>query len=74
MKQQVINGGICAPEGFLAAGFAAGLKKSGKKDLALIYAKQMCSAAGVFTTNRFKAAPVLVSIENLKRQRPCCRH
>ncbi len=69
VRTKLINGGICAPEGFLAAGFAAGLKKSGKKDLALIYAKQPCSAAGVFTTNRFKAAPVLVSIENLKKGR-----
>ncbi|MEK7376862.1 MAG: bifunctional glutamate N-acetyltransferase/amino-acid acetyltransferase ArgJ [Candidatus Margulisiibacteriota bacterium] len=67
MKINRIEGGICAPEGFLAAGFAAGIKKSNKKDLALIYAKELCSAAAVFTTNRFKAAPVLVSMQNIKK-------
>lgn len=45
--------------GFRAAATACGLKPSGNLDLALIAAERPCSAAGVFTTNRVKAAPVL---------------
>ena len=47
--------------GFLAAGVAAGIKKNQAKDLALIYSETPAAAAGVFTANRVKAAPVLVS-------------
>lgn len=52
--------------GFLAAGIAAGIKKNGNPDLALIYAPHPAVAAGVFTTNRVKAAPVILSKERLK--------
>ncbi len=45
--------------GFRAAATACGLKPSGNLDLALIAAEGPCSAAGVFTTNRVKAAPVI---------------
>src|SRR6266508_4682441 len=45
--------------GFRAAAAACGLKPSGNLDLALIAVEAPCSAAGVFTTNRVKAAPVL---------------
>ena len=44
--------------GFQAAGGRCGLKESGRLDLALLVAQQECSAAGVFTTNVIKAAPV----------------
>jgi len=64
MKQ--IKGGITAPLGFQAAGIACGLKRSGKPDLALIYSEVPATAAGVFTTNQVKAAPVLVSQQQLK--------
>lgn len=47
------------PKGFRAAGIAAGIKKNGKLDLALIVSEAECTAAAVFTTNRVKAAPVL---------------
>ncbi len=48
------------PRGFSAAGVSCGLKReAGALDLALIASSQPCSAAGVFTTNRVKAAPVL---------------
>jgi glutamate N-acetyltransferase/amino-acid N-acetyltransferase len=61
-----ISGGICAPKGFLAGGIRCGIKESSqKKDLALIYSKEFCSAAAVFTANRVKAASVLVSQENI---------
>ncbi|NLE49908.1 MAG: bifunctional glutamate N-acetyltransferase/amino-acid acetyltransferase ArgJ [Chloroflexi bacterium] len=47
------------PEGFRAAGVACGLKHDGRLDLALIASDRPCAAAGLFTTNRVKAAPVL---------------
>lgn len=47
------------PEGFQAAGVACGLKRDGRLDLALIVSDRPCAAAGLFTTNRVKAAPVL---------------
>lgn len=47
------------PQGFRAAATACGLKPSGALDLALLSATVPCSAAGIFTTNRVKAAPVL---------------
>lgn len=53
-----IEGGITAAKGFQAAGGAAGIKKQGKKDMALIYSTAPCRAAGTFTTNIVKAAPV----------------
>ena len=54
----VIDGGVTAPAGFLAAGVGAGIKYTNRKDLALIYSEAPCVAAGCFTTNVVKAAPV----------------
>ncbi|MDR1804128.1 MAG: bifunctional glutamate N-acetyltransferase/amino-acid acetyltransferase ArgJ [Treponema sp.] len=63
-----IGGGVCAPKGFQAGGIACGIKASSKKrDLALIYSEKPCAAAAVFTTNRVKAASVLVSREHVAR-------
>lgn len=55
---------ITAPQGFRAAAVAAGIKPD-RLDLALVAADSPCTAAGVFTTNRAVAAPVLVSREHL---------
>ena len=52
-----IDGGVTAPKGFYAAGVPAGIKKE-KKDMAVIYSGIPCEAAGVFTRNLVKAAPV----------------
>lgn len=60
-----IDGGITAPHGFRASGLACGIKPNGKPDLALIAADRPVPAAGIFTTNQAKAAPVLVSQEHL---------
>jgi len=61
---------ITAPKGFAAAGIAAGIKASGKPDLALVINEGPSNvAAGVFTSNRVKAAPVLWSQQVLKTQR-----
>lgn len=55
---KVIEGGVTAAEGFQAAGIAAGIKKGNAKDMAMIYSVVPCVAAGTFTTNVVKAAPV----------------
>jgi len=53
--------------GYRFAGIACGLKQSGKKDLALIVSERPAAAVGVFTTNRVKAAPVVIGQERLAR-------
>lgn len=53
-----IEGGVTAAIGFQAASMAAGIKYQNRKDMALIYSEQPCRAAGTFTTNLVKAAPV----------------
>ena len=55
---KVIEGGVTAAQGFLAAGLSAGIKKGNTKDMAMLYSKVPCEAAGTFTTNIVKAAPV----------------
>lgn len=54
-----IEGGVTAAKGFEAAGVAAGIKYQGRNDMALVYSVVPCAAAGTFTTNVVKAAPVL---------------
>lgn len=62
--------GVTAPLGFRAAGIAAGIKASGKPDLALVFNEgPEYAAAGVFTRNQVKAAPVLWSQQVLKSGR-----
>jgi glutamate N-acetyltransferase/amino-acid N-acetyltransferase len=61
---EVIEGGVTAPAGFRAAALAAGIKARGL-DLALLVADRPVAAAGIFTVNLAKAAPVLVSREHL---------
>ena len=53
-----IDGGVTAAKGFQAAGCAAGIKKEGTMDMAMIFSEVPCHAAGTFTTNVVKAAPV----------------
>lgn len=54
----IINGGVTAAKGFEAASAAAGIKYQGRTDMALVYSQKPCEAAGTFTTNVVKAAPV----------------
>ncbi len=58
---------LSLPKGFLYAGAASGIKTDGKKDLAVIYSEVPAIAAGMFTTNAIKAAPVVVSMNQLKK-------
>ena len=61
-----LEGGITAVPGILAGGVAAGIKPSGKKDIALVYSSTPARMAAVFTTNQVKGAPVLVSMEHAR--------
>ncbi|GFI66355.1 arginine biosynthesis bifunctional protein ArgJ [Lachnospiraceae bacterium] len=54
-----IEGGVTAAKGFEAAGVEAAVKYRDRKDMALVYSRVPCRAAGTFTTNVVKAAPVL---------------
>jgi glutamate N-acetyltransferase/amino-acid N-acetyltransferase len=56
-----IDGGVTAPQGFVAGAMACGIKPSGKPDLALVASLRPAAVAGVFTTNWVKAAPVILS-------------
>jgi glutamate N-acetyltransferase/amino-acid N-acetyltransferase len=62
----VVKGGVTSPKGFMASGIKAGIKKSGRADLALLYSEVPAVAAAAFTTNRFQASPVKVSKAHLK--------
>jgi glutamate N-acetyltransferase/amino-acid N-acetyltransferase len=68
-EMQWLEGGITAVPGVLAAGLAAGIKASGRKDLALVYSSAPARAAAVFTSNQVKGAPVLVSQEHMRARK-----
>ncbi|MCI9360078.1 MAG: bifunctional glutamate N-acetyltransferase/amino-acid acetyltransferase ArgJ [Hungatella sp.] len=55
---KIIDGGVTAAKGFLSAATAAGIKYKDRMDMAMIYSQKPCVAAGTFTTNIVKAAPV----------------
>ena len=55
---RIITGGVTAAKGFEAASAEARIKYKNRKDMALIYSTVPCAAAGTFTTNVVKAAPV----------------
>jgi len=61
---QVIKEGITYPQGIKAAGVKCGIRFN-RKDLALIYSEKVTDAWGTFTTNKFKAAPLVVTEKNL---------
>ena len=54
-----VKGGVTAAKGFLAASVAAEIKYKDREDMAMIYSRFPCKAAGTFTTNVVKAAPVI---------------
>ncbi len=78
---KVIGGGVCAAKGFKASGVYCGIKQTmngnapdgndsplGKKnDIAMVMADAVCNTAGVYTSNKVKGAPVIVTKENLAR-------
>lgn len=74
---ETINGGICAAKGFKASGLYCGIKHglpdsnesaaNKKNDIAMIFADVECNAAGVYTSNKVKGAPVVVTKNNLAK-------
>lgn len=69
MDFKVIDGGVCAAKGFKASGVYCAIKENPtkKNDIALIVSDVMCSAAGVYTSNKVKGAPVIVTKNNLEK-------
>jgi glutamate N-acetyltransferase/amino-acid N-acetyltransferase len=65
----IASGGITSPQGFLAGATSAGIKYADKHrlDLGILFSEAPCAAAAVFTTNKVKAAPVLLDRERLKK-------
>lgn len=67
MSFEWIEGGVTAAKGFLAGGVYCGIRKNKtKSDLAMIYSETPCSAAGAYTQNLVKGAPVVVTKKNLE--------
>ena len=63
---KIISGGVCAAKGFFANGIHCGIRKNKiKKDLALIVSEVKCNAAGVYTSNLVKGAPITVTKQHL---------
>ena len=64
---KTVEGGVCAAKGFKAAGIYCGIKenKSGKFDLGIVAADVLCNAAGVYTQNKVKGAPIIVTKKHL---------
>ena len=70
MNIKYIDGGVTAPNGFLASGIHCGLKKDNlKKDLALIYSEVPAASAGMYTKNKVKGAPIYVTKEHLRNKK-----
>ena len=63
-----VEGGVCAAQGFVANGLNCGLNPNKEKnDLALVYSGTMCDTAAVFTQNKVKGAPILVTKKHLEQ-------
>ena len=62
-----VDGGVCAAKGFVANGINCGLNSDkNKNDLGMVYCSTVCNAAAVYTQNKVKGAPILVTKEHLK--------
>jgi glutamate N-acetyltransferase/amino-acid N-acetyltransferase len=62
----ITSGTVTSPQGFLAGAVKASIKSQEKLDLAILCSEKPCVAAGVFTANAIKAAPVILSQKHLK--------
>ena len=65
-----IPGGVTAAKGYRAACCAAGIKYKDRTDMAMVLSDVPCAAAGVFTSNKVKAAPVLWDRELVQASSP----
>ncbi|MGI6028781.1 MAG: bifunctional ornithine acetyltransferase/N-acetylglutamate synthase [Candidatus Heteroscillospira sp.] len=63
---EIISGGICAPKGYKANGIHCGIRRNrSKRDLALVVSEKRAAAAGVYTQNLVKGAPIAVTKKNI---------
>ena len=67
--EAIVSGTVTSPKGFLAGAVQAGIKGQKGLDLAILCSEKSCVAAGVFTTNTIKAAPVIISQKHLQDKR-----
>ena len=61
------QGTVTSPQGFLAGATEAAVKYKGRLDLGILYSEKPCASAAVFTSNKVKAAPILVSMKNMEK-------
>ena len=69
MFNLIPSGSITSASGFLAGAVYAGIKSKGELDLAILCSEVPCKAAGVFTTNQIKSAPVILSQRHIAKGR-----
>jgi glutamate N-acetyltransferase/amino-acid N-acetyltransferase len=69
MFNLIPSGSVSSASGFLAGGVHAGIKSEGELDLAVLCSEVPCKAAGVFTTNQIKSAPVILSQKHIAKGR-----
>ena len=62
---KILENNVCAPKGFTALGKTIGIKKSGKPDFAVIFSEIPADAAAVYTSNKVKGAPLIVTKKHL---------
>jgi glutamate N-acetyltransferase/amino-acid N-acetyltransferase len=68
MERKHVDGGVCAAKGFVANGLNCGLNPNREKnDLGMIFSEADCNVAAVYTTNKVKGAPILVTKKNLEQ-------
>ena len=69
MEFKIIEGGVCAAKGFKASGVYCAIKENPtkKNDIAMLVSDVMCNTAGVYTQNKVKGAPVIVTKQNLEK-------
>ncbi len=67
MFDLIVSGNIASASGFLAGAVHAGIKSKSELDLAILCSEAICKAAGVFTTNQIKSAPVILSQRHMSK-------
>lgn len=65
---QYVEGGVCAARGFVANGLNCGINlDKAKNDLGMVYSEKLCTAAAVYTKNKVKGAPIIVTQDHLAK-------
>ena len=67
MLELIPSGGVSSASGFLAGAVHAGIKSTDELDLAILCSEVLCTAAGVFTTNQIKSAPIILSRRHIAK-------